>query len=42
MSHNQEAAQGNGDSGRRIGRFWRALLWVTVIALAVAPYPWWW
>jgi hypothetical protein len=42
MSHNQEAPQGNGDSARRINRFWRAVLWVTVVVLAVAPYPWWW
>ena len=40
MSHNQEAAQGNGDRGQRLSRFWMVVLWVVVIALALAPYPW--
>jgi hypothetical protein len=26
----------------RINTAWKALLWTAVIALAVAPYPWWW
>jgi hypothetical protein len=40
MSHNHEAAQGNGDRGRRLNRFWMVVLWVVVIVLALAPYPW--
>jgi hypothetical protein len=41
MSHKQEATQGNGDRGRRLNPFWRVLLWLSVIVLALAPYPWW-
>jgi hypothetical protein len=26
----------------RLNTAWKALLWTVVIALAVAPYPWWW
>jgi hypothetical protein len=25
----------------RINAAWKALLWLVVVALAVAPYPWW-
>ena len=40
MSDTQGAAQGNGDGGRRLNTFWMVVLWVVVIVLAVAPYPW--
>jgi hypothetical protein len=40
MSDTQEAAQGNGDHGRRLNTFWMVVLWVVVIVLALAPYPW--
>jgi hypothetical protein len=26
----------------RLNAAWKALLWTVVVALAVAPYPWWW
>jgi hypothetical protein len=42
MSDKQEAAQGNGDGGRRFNPFFGGLLWLTVIVLAVFPFPWWW
>jgi hypothetical protein len=25
----------------RLNAAWKALLWTVVVALAVAPYPWW-
>ena len=40
MSDTHGAAQGNGDGGRRLNTFWMVVLWVVVIVLAVAPYPW--
>ena len=40
MSDTQGAAQGNGDDGRRLNTFWMVVLWVVVIVLAIAPYPW--
>jgi hypothetical protein len=40
MSNTQEAAQGNGDRGRRLNTFWMVVLWVVVAVLALAPYPW--
>jgi hypothetical protein len=41
MSDTQGAAQGDGEGGRRLNTFWMVVLWVVVIVLAVAPYPWW-
>jgi hypothetical protein len=41
MSDTQGATQGNGEGGRRRGTFWMVVLWVVVIVLAFAPYPWW-
>ena len=26
----------------RLNTAWIALLWISVIALAVFPFPWWW
>jgi hypothetical protein len=26
----------------RLNTAWNALLWISVIALAVFPFPWWW
>jgi hypothetical protein len=40
MSDTHEAAQGNGDRGRRLNTVWMVVLWVVVIVLALAPYPW--
>ncbi len=40
MSDTQGAAQGNGDGGRRLNPVWMVVLWVVVIVLALAPYPW--
>jgi hypothetical protein len=40
MSDTQGAAQGNDDRGRRINTFWMVVLWVVVLVLALAPYPW--
>jgi hypothetical protein len=40
MSDMQETAQGNGDRGRRLSTPWMVVLWVVVVVLAVAPYPW--
>jgi hypothetical protein len=42
MSDTQEAAQGDGEGGRRLNPFWMVVLWAVVIALAVVPFPWWW
>jgi hypothetical protein len=28
------------DSGRRLNPFWMVVLWVVVVVLAFAPYPW--
>ena len=41
MPDTQRAAQGNGDRGRRLNTFWMGVLWLVVIVLALAPYPWW-
>ena len=41
MSDTQGAAHGNGDGGRRLNPFWMVVLWLLVIVLALAPYPWW-
>jgi hypothetical protein len=40
MSNTQGAAQGNGDGGRRLNTLWMVVLWLVVIVLAFAPYPW--
>jgi hypothetical protein len=40
MSETQGAAQRNGDGRRRLNPFWMAVLWLVVIVLAFAPYPW--
>jgi hypothetical protein len=36
-----QGAQDKGDGGRRLGTVWTVVLWVTVVVLAFAPYPWW-
>jgi hypothetical protein len=41
MSDTQGAAQDNGEGGRRLNTFWMVVLWLVVIVLALAPYPWW-
>jgi hypothetical protein len=41
MSDMQGTAQGDGEGGRRLNPVWMAVLWVVVIVLAFAPYPWW-
>ena len=41
MSDTQGTQQTDGDGGRRLNRFWTAVLWGLVVVLAVAPYPWW-
>lgn len=41
MSDTQGAEQGNGEQRRRLSAFWMVVLWVVVIVLALAPYPWW-
>jgi hypothetical protein len=41
MSETQGAARRNGDGGRRLNTFWMVVLWLVVIVLALAPYPWW-
>jgi hypothetical protein len=41
MSDTQRAEQGNGHGGRRLSAFWMVVLWLVVIVLAFAPYPWW-
>ena len=28
--------------GPRLSRAWNALLWLTVLVLAISPFPWWW
>jgi hypothetical protein len=33
--------EAKGDGGRRLGPLWMVVLWVVVIVLAFAPYPWW-
>jgi hypothetical protein len=40
MSDTQGATQGNGDGGRRLNTFRMVVLWLVVIVLAFAPYPW--
>jgi hypothetical protein len=39
MSDTRGAAQGDGR--RRLNPVWMVVLWVVVIVLAFAPYPWW-
>jgi hypothetical protein len=41
MSDTQGAAQGKRDGGRRLNTFWMVVLWLIVLVLALAPYPWW-
>jgi hypothetical protein len=36
-----QGAQDKSDGGRRLNTFWMVVLWLTVIVLALAPYPWW-
>lgn len=40
MSETQGAAQSKDDGRRRLNPFWMVVLWVVVIVLALAPYPW--
>ena len=42
MSDTKGNAQGNGDDGRRLSRFWMAMLWLTLIVVALFPFPWGW
>ena len=37
----QRPAQGNGEGGRRLSTIWMVVLWLLVLVLAFAPYPWW-
>jgi len=39
MSDTRGTAQGDGR--RRLNPVWMVVLWVVVIVLAFAPYPWW-
>jgi hypothetical protein len=41
MFDTRGAVQGNGHGGRRLNTFWMVVLWLVVIVLALAPYPWW-
>jgi hypothetical protein len=40
MSDTQGTAQGDGEGGRRLSTVWMVVLWVVVVVLALAPYPW--
>jgi hypothetical protein len=40
MSGTQGATQGKGDGGRRLNPVWMVVLWLIVLVLALAPYPW--
>ena len=40
MSDTQGTAQANDEGGRRLNTFLMVVLWVVVIVLAFAPYPW--
>jgi hypothetical protein len=42
MSDTQGAARGNPDGGRRLNTFWMGVLWLSLVVLAVFPFPWWW
>jgi hypothetical protein len=33
-------ARDKGGGGRRLNTFWMVVLWLVLIVLAVAPYPW--
>jgi hypothetical protein len=33
-------ARDKGDGGRRLNTFWMVVLWLVLIVLALAPYPW--
>jgi hypothetical protein len=35
-----QGTQDNREGGRRLGTFWMVVLWLVVIVLALAPYPW--
>jgi hypothetical protein len=41
MSDTQGAAQAKDRGGRSLNTFWMVVLWVVVLVLALAPYPWW-
>jgi hypothetical protein len=41
MTDTQGAAQGDGEGGRRLNTVWMVVLWVVVVVIAFAPYPWW-
>ena len=41
MSDRQVPAQGKGEGGRRLSTLWMVVLWLLVLVLAFAPYPWW-
>jgi hypothetical protein len=40
MSDTQGTPQDSGDRGRRLSTFWMVVLWVVVVVVALAPYPW--
>ena len=42
MDRKHETQEGDGDSAQRRNAFKRALLSLTVILVAVFPFPWWW
>jgi hypothetical protein len=42
MSSSSTQPPADRSDGPRLNSAWKALLWTVVIALAVAPYPWWW
>jgi hypothetical protein len=41
MSDRQGRAHGKGEGGRRLSTLWMVVLWLLVLVLAFAPYPWW-
>jgi hypothetical protein len=36
----RDETEDSGDRGRRLNPFWMGVLWVVVVVLAFAPYPW--
>jgi hypothetical protein len=37
-----QTREATGNRRPRLNKFWSALLWLTVVVLAVYPFPWWW
>jgi len=34
-------SESNDENGRRLKKVWTVVLWLVVLILVLAPYPWW-